>query len=446
MHILIVDDERNILRTTSLALNGMGHKTEVAENGRQAMRAVRGHKLDAVFLDLRLGHENGLDVLDQIVAEDEGLPVIVFTAYSTIESAVDAMRRGAYDYISKPFIPEQIRQMLQKLENNRRLQNKVTALESQLAEDNPAIDLTSNEESMRKAYDISFRAASSEASILLLGPSGTGKSVLARNIHSRSQRKEQPFVTINCPSLSKELLESELFGHVKGAFTGATGETWGKVTAADGGTLFLDEIGEMPLEIQPKLLRLLQDREYERVGETKTRTADIRLIAATNRDLAQCVREGTFREDLYYRLNVISIDLPALNHRPGDILPLAEKYLDFFRQRMGKPDTRFAEETRKAFIDYEWPGNLRELRNVIERSVILAAGEEITLADLPEDFHEREESAIRPGYEVTLDELEQEHIRRILAKADSLEEAARILGIDTATLYRKRKRMGLLSK
>jgi two-component system, NtrC family, response regulator AlgB len=444
MNILIVDDERNILRTTSLALQSMGHKTEVAQSGSQALSRLREHRIEGAFLDLLLGDENGIDVLQQMLSEQADLPVIVFTAHGTVESAVRAMRLGAYDYIPKPFVPEQVRQILKKLERDRKVRNRVNLLETELARIHPAIQLESNEPCMQAAFDVAFRAAGSEAGILLLGASGTGKTVLARAIHERSRRSEQPFVTVNCPSLSKELLESELFGHVKGAFTGAVQETWGKVSVADGGTLFLDEIGEMPVELQPKLLRLLQDREYERVGETRLRKADIRVIAATNRDVREAVEQGVLREDLLYRLNVITVEMPALADRPDDILPLAENYLSFFGERMGKPEMTFSEEVKRAFLKYGWPGNLREMRNVIERATILCREHEITLKDLPSSLEDRQESAIRPGSSVTLAELEEEHIRRVLRRDLKLEEAAELLGIDTATLYRKRRRLGLL--
>jgi NtrC-family two-component system response regulator AlgB len=244
--------------------------------------------------------------------------------------------------------------------------------------------------------------------------------------------------------LSRELLESDLFGHVKGSFTGAVADTMGKVAAADGGTLFLDEIGEMPLEIQPKLLRLLQEREYERVGEAKIRRANVRVIAATNRNLADDVRSGKFREDLFYRLNVISVALPGLKDRPADLVRFAENYRKFFSARLGKRITDFSPDVSAAFAGYKWPGNLRELRNVIERAVILASKETIELCDLPEEFGAKPEPGITVGSRVTIDALEAEHIRRILAISRNLEEAARTLGIDPATLYRKRQKLGLL--
>jgi two-component system, NtrC family, response regulator AlgB len=249
---------------------------------------------------------------------------------------------------------------------------------------------------------------------------------------------------VSCPSLSRELLESELFGHVKGSFTGAVADTMGKVAAADGGTLFLDEIGEMPLEIQPKLLRLLQEREYERIGEAKVRRANVRVIAATNRNLAEDVKVGKFREDLFYRLNVISVALPGLKDRPADIPRFAESYRKFFAGRLGKRVSGFAPEVMAAFAGYRWPGNLRELRNVIERAVILAGGETIELNDLPDEFRSQPETGVAVGVRVTIDALEAEHIRRVLAISRNLEEAARTLGIDPATLYRKRQKLGLL--
>jgi two-component system, NtrC family, response regulator AlgB len=300
------------------------------------------------------------------------------------------------------------------------------------------------EPAVQRVMDIAFKAADTSATILVLGPSGTGKNVLAREIHRRSAQRDKPFVTVNCPSLSKELLESELFGHVKGAFTGAVQDTFGKVAAAEGGTLFLDEIGEMPLEIQPKLLRLLQDREYERVGEAKPRRAVVRVIAASNRNLVEEMKIGRFREDLFYRLNVITLALPGLHDRPADLIRLAQNYLEFFARRMGKKLRGLAPEVAAAFRVYPWPGNLRELRNVIERAVILATGDALTLPDLPEEFSRRPDSSIQVGARVTLDELEAEHLRRILKVTATLEEAARTLGIDPATLYRKRQRLGLL--
>jgi NtrC-family two-component system response regulator AlgB len=267
---------------------------------------------------------------------------------------------------------------------------------------------------------------------------------VARAIHARSHRSSAPFITVNCPSLSAELLESELFGHVRGAFTGAVRDTVGKVAAAEGGTLFLDEIGDLPLALQPKLLRLLQEKRYERVGETRTRASDVRILAATNRNLQEAVAAGTFREDLLYRLNVIEVELPSLRTRRKDIQPMAEHLLRFFAKQTGKPVSTFTAEARDALLRYPWPGNVRELRNAIERGVILSSGPAVGLAELPAQIGATlPPTTLEIGSAVTLDELEAEHIRRVLASAATLEHAATILGVDPSTLYRKRKKYGL---
>ena len=440
MRILVIDDEAHIRKTTTMTLDALGHECEQANTSAEALRLLQKESFDAAFLDLRLGNEDGLELLPKMLALEPKLSVVVFTAYSSMETAIDAMRRGAVDYIAKPFTPEQIRQSLSRIENARRLENRVVELESRLSNTESLADFTTEEPMVQKTFETANKAAASSATLLLLGESGTGKSVLARALHMNSPRRDNAFVTVACPSLSKELLESELFGHVRGAFTGAVGETWGKVKAAEGGTLFLDEIGELPIEIQPKLLRLLQEREYERVGDAKPRKANVRVIAATNRRLEDLVKEGKFREDLYYRLNVITIEMPPLRSRPLDLPSLAQQHLKMFAKQSARPIKDFTPAGMAALQRYPWPGNLRELRNVIERAVILAPGDKIDVNDFPDSLRGSQPSGAIIGNRVSLEELEREHILRVIEIASSMDEAAQILGIDPATLYRKRKR------
>jgi NtrC-family two-component system response regulator AlgB len=439
MRVLVVDDEQNIRRILSVALESMGYEVASAANGAVALSELKARRFDVMLLDLKLSQESGLDVLEEAIRISPALAVVMMTAFASIETAVEAMRRGALDYLSKPCTPEQLRQVLSRIQKTRKLERRVAELESRLGADTPEIDLTTRSPAMGKALDIAFKAAGTDATVLLLGESGTGKSVLARAIHQRSSRNNGALVTVSCPSLTRELLQSELFGHVKGAFTGALAETWGKVTAAEGGTLFLDEIGDLPPEIQAKLLRLLQEREYERVGETKPRYADVRVIAASNRDLAKDVKAGTFREDLYYRLNVITITLPPLRDRLDDVGKLAMAHLRSVANQCDKQVESISPEALDVMRRYNWPGNIRELRNVIERAVILSSGDKIEASDLSEMIEPNSE--IRVGANVSVEELETAHIKKVIANSKTLEEAATVLGIDAATLYRKRKKL-----
>ena len=443
MNILIIDDEASLRRTLRITLETMQHQITEASNGAHALELVGHRQFDVAFLDLRLGREQGMDLLPQLLRLSPGLDVVVITAYATIATAVEAMRAGACDYLPKPYTPEQLRFVLERISKMRRLQSHVEELERQVRSFVPEADLQTSDPVMKQALDLAIKAADSEASILLRGESGTGKGVLARVIHARSRRAEGPFVTIHCPSLSGELLESELFGHAAGAFTGAVRDTIGKVTVAEGGTLFLDEVGDLPAALQAKLLRLLQEKRYERVGETQTRVSDARILAATNRNLEADTATGKFREDLLYRLNVIEVTLPPLRERRADILPLVEHLVRFFSQQTGKAISGLSDEAQKAILRYPWPGNVRELRNAIERGVILASGSVLGLADLPTQIGSPPAPGVEVGSRVTLEQLEAEHVRRVLAASATIEEAAEILGIDPSTLYRKRKRFGL---
>ncbi|MEO6246804.1 MAG: sigma-54 dependent transcriptional regulator [Opitutaceae bacterium] len=441
MRILIVDDQRTIRLTTAQAIKAEGHEAQTADSGRVALLKLQEDRFDLVVLDLHIeGEADGLDYIAKLLKSAPGIAVVICTAHASIDTAVEAMRRGAIDYLEKPFTPEQLRTVLARVERTQRLKQRAEGLADQVARTAPAADFSTEDPGMKIVVEVVERAAGTRATVLILGENGTGKTQLARHIHALSAVADGPFVTVSCPSLSRELLESELFGHVAGAFTGAVKDRWGKVEAARGGTLFLDEIGELPAELQPKLLRLLQERAYERVGDTKTRLADVRVIAATNRDLGAAVKAGAFREDLFYRLNVIAVTVPPLRERPADLARLAKSFLRFFAADAGRAVQAFSAPAWTAVRAHPWPGNLRELRNAIERAVILARGEQIELGDLPAELAAARTTAVELGALVSLDRLEQEHARRVIARSVKLEEAAGVLGIDLATLYRKRKR------
>lgn len=440
--VLIVDDEQSIRKTLAMCLEADGHRTAAAANGPDALAALDGQAFDIVFLDLRLGAANGIDLIVPMREAAPWLKIIVITAHASIESAVEAMRRGAADYVPKPFTPAQIELAVRKAAELRALEQRIDALEAQAQRDLPEGLDDSASPAMQALYAQAAQVAGSEAAVLLRGENGTGKTHLARMIHDASPRAAKPFGVVACPSLSANLLESELFGHVKGAFTGAMKDHIGRVARCEGGTLFLDEIGDMPPELQAKMLRFLQDKTYERVGDTVTRTADVRILAATNIDLEQAVAEGRFREDLFYRLNVVQLRLPPLRDRREDILPMANALLAVFARREGKNIGGFSEDAQRAIQTHRWPGNVRELRNAVERAAIFCAGATVNLQDLPESLAAPVQR-IAVGDPISLDQLEEQHIRRIVALAPSLQEAADILGIDQATLWRRRKKYGI---
>jgi NtrC-family two-component system response regulator AlgB len=453
MDFLVIDDDKTFRDATCFLIEDEGHYAEGVDSGQIGMAWLKDEKYDAVLLDMNLGSESGLDILAQIQKQNPQIPVVIITAQGSIQTAVEAMRRGASDFLEKPFQREQFLTVLARIQRLGKMGQQIKRLEQEVTETRaqslePIFDFSNP--AIRNAMDILMRAAATPASILILGESGTGKTVAARVVHQNSHLTDKPFVTVSCPSLSKELLESELFGHVKGSFTGAIRDHWGKVRAADGGTLFLDEIGDLPMEIQPKLLRLLQEREYERLGENVTRQANVRIIAATNRDLKKRVAEGAFREDLYFRLNVIAVEMPPLRLLDSDIIRFAEHYAKFFAAQCGRKIDGLSPEAVSSIRAHSWPGNLRELRNSIERAVIMARQEKIVPNDFPAEISGGKtgvsgdnNNAPQIGAMISLEKLEEIHLRKILERTPSLTEAAQILGIDQATLYRKRKKIGL---
>jgi len=449
MNILVVDDEINIRKTLTICLESEGQAATAVSNYEDALAEASRRVYDMAFVDLRLGTANGLDLISDLLARTPWIKIVVITAYASIDTAVEAIKRGAFAYIPKPFTPAQIHIATSKIAEVRTLEQRLESLTEDLGRLNPELVLATTSPAMEHALMLARQVAPADATILLRGENGTGKSMLARAIHGWSRRADKPFVVISCPTLPAELLESELFGHAKGAFTGAVRESLGRIAACEGGTLFLDEVGDLQVSLQSKLLRFIQDREYERVGEHSTRRADVRIIAASNIDLEAAVREGRFREDLLYRLNVIEIEIPPLRERPEDIPVLADKMLCFFARASHKVLCGFTDEALAALRSYDWPGNIRELRNAVERASLLARTEWIGKELLPE--YNAEKSGRRPdgrnpvqvGDPVSLAHIEEQHIRRVLAATKSLQEAADILGIDQATLWRRRKTYGI---
>ncbi|ABK18300.1 sigma-54-dependent transcriptional regulator [Syntrophobacter fumaroxidans] len=440
--ILVVDDEPNIRKTLTISLEAEGHRVAAVSNSRDALMEARRRHFDLALIDLRLGAESGMELITALHASCPWMKSAVITAYASIDSAVEAMRRGAFDYLPKPFTHDQVALLVRKVVEVRTLEQKIEALQEVLRQAAPEADFTSGSPSMQHTLAMARQVAASEATILLRGESGTGKTILARAIHTWSPRASKPFGTVSCPSLSAELLESELFGHVKGAFTGAVRDTPGRIAACEGGTLLLDEIGDLPLSVQAKLLRVLQEKTYERVGGLETRKADLRIIAATNMDLESAMKAGRFREDLFYRLDVVEINIPPLRERREDILPLAERLLAFFAGQNHRRVLGFTEEAGEVLLRYRWPGNVRELRNAVERAVLLCNGERVGVECLQLRLGPGEPS-LSLGDLVSLERIEEAHIRRVLAVTKSIEEACRVLDMDSVTLWRRRKKYGI---
>ncbi|MEJ2205276.1 MAG: sigma-54 dependent transcriptional regulator [Gemmatimonadota bacterium] len=441
LSVLILDDEPLAREALIQCLAGEPHDVRAVGTVREATGLLNREVFDVAFVDMRLEEGSGIDHIPEFLETAPWLRIVLMTAHRSIESAVQAVRAGAVDYLSKPFDAAEVRALTAKLVAARRRERRLEARRSRDSDHLPPV-LESGNPAMRRTLELARQVAESDATLLLTGESGTGKGVLARAIHRWSARSEEPFATINCPALSKDLLMSELFGHVKGAFTGAVKTQPGRIETTEGGTLFLDEVAELPPEIQPRLLRFLQDREYERVGDPRTRQADVRLMAATNQDLRQAVREGSFREDLYYRLNVIEIHVPPLREHPEDILPLAREFLYGFAREYNRGVRGFSTDAERRLRSYVWPGNIRELENAVQRAVILCQGSEVGAELLPGPMGEMEAELLHgEGADLaSLDEMEANYIRHVLEVTDTVEEAADVLGISATTLWRRRKK------
>jgi NtrC-family two-component system response regulator AlgB len=457
---LIIDDDPGVRQSVRLCLEADGVRVLGVGAVAGALEALDRQRFDVVFLDLWLKDESGLAALPEILRRQPGVGVVVVTAYASYESAVEAMKKGAVDYLPKPFTPEQVRAAARRVAAENVLRRQISELRERIGEAEGEIVYETNDPAYHAFLQTAARVAASDTVVLLRGESGTGKTVFARWLRSHGPRADRPFVTVHCPMLSSDLMSSTLFGHRKGAFTGAVADATGKVEEAQGGTLFLDEVGDLSADAQARLLRFLHDRTYERLGEAKDRRADVRIIAATNRPLEEAVKAGRFREDLFFRLNVITLTVPPLRERRQDLLPLARHYLRFFERRQGRRPLSFSARCEQAVAAYPWPGNLRELRNAVERAAILAPSAVVEPEDLglPDDVlapastpaadggPSAGRARVAPpvlGGDFSLAELEREHLARVVARAPSFEAAARVLGIDVTTLQRKRKRYGL---
>ncbi|KFE62365.1 sigma-54-dependent transcriptional regulator [Hyalangium minutum] len=441
--ILIVEDEREMRVMLEKGLTRRGFEPRACETADDALAALSAEDFDTVLTDLRMPGMSGLALCERIVLNRPDIPVVVVTAFGSMETAVAAIRAGAYDFITKPVDLDALVLLLERAVRHRALREEVRRLRQALGREGEADGLVGQSPALRQAYALIERVADVDTTVLITGESGTGKEVAARALHTRGRRRGGPFVALNCAAMPEPLLESELFGHMKGAFTDARTTRTGLFVQAHGGTLFLDEVGELPLSLQPKLLRALQERRVRPVGGSEEVEFDARIVAATNRDLELAVEEGRFREDLYYRLNVINLELPPLRARGNDVLLLSQHFVEHFATRTGKRVLGLSPAAAQKLLGYSWPGNVRELQNCIERAVALTSFEQLTVDDLPERV--RSYSTPQVMHEVpdmselvTLEEVERRYIHRVLeAVGGSRTLAARILGVDRKTLYRK---------
>ena len=442
--ILIVDDEKDILRALEFILSREGHSVSTATSGEEAIELLKKDEYDLVLTDLRMEGMDGLEVLQRTLQMRPSTLVIIMTAYATVESAVTAMKMGASDYIVKPFINEDVKMRIKRLLDHKRLLQENIALKQQLSQRIPGRVFLGNSNQIQELLTLLEQVIPTKTNVLILGESGTGKGLIAELIHYNSPRKDKPFISINCSAIPDTLLESELFGYKKGAFTGAVSDKKGLITMADGGTLFLDEIGDMPMSLQAKLLKVIETGEIMPLGDTVKRLVDVRIIAATNADLEKKVKEGSFREDLYYRLSVIEVRIPPLRERREDIPVLVDYFIKSISEENKKDIKGIDDDAMTMLIGYDWPGNVRELKNVIERAVVLAKGEYITVAELPEKIKGAKVKGITGNLKDALSEYERSLIINAYEQHKRDKEAtAKALGIDLVTLYRKLKKYGI---
>jgi len=445
MKLLLIGDERKTRRMLAWGFATAPYRVKCANSWTEVEARLGAEAFHCACVDLRMQEDDAESLVERLHGRVPALPVIALLGERDRERVARLEAHGVRAHLVSPYPIASLHAALRQhalAEAVGTVRNKEPAAVLAPSPPPPApARVLTNDESAQRTLQLAVRAANSQAAILILGETGTGKTLLAQTIHQHSPIRQQPFVTVNCPCLNHELLESDLFGHVRGAFTGAVQDTWGKVAAADGGTLFLDEIGDLPMSLQPKLLRLLQEKQYERVGEVAPRSANVRIVAATNRDLKREVAAGRFREDLYYRLNVIAIDVPPLRSRPLQIMGAAAAFLETICRQIGKTVPEFTGEVLRMLETHPWPGNLRELRNVVERAAILSTGTVLEEADFPALLTLAPVSRCQIGGAISLQALENAHIQMVVARSASLEEAARILAIDKSTLYRKRKLM-----
>ncbi len=448
--VLIVDDEQSMCELIEADMRMRGFTVAWHTSGEDALETLASSDWDVVLTDLRMPGLDGIELCTRIVANRPDIPVVVMTAFGSMETAIAAIRAGAYDFVTKPIEMDRLALTFERAVQHRALQEKVKVLSEAVEKHSRFDELLGTSPVMQKLYDQLARVADSETSVLVIGESGTGKELAARAIHRRSRRKDNPFVAVNCAALPEPLLESELFGHAKGAFTDARSQRKGLFQQAEGGTLLLDEIGEMPLAIQPRLLRALEENRVRPVGSDTEVAFDVRLVSATNRDLESAVDEGRFREDLFFRINVIQMELPPLRARGTDTLLLAQHFLKKFAARSGHPIVGISEAVAEKMLAYSWPGNVRELRNVIERAVALGRHDRLVVEDLPEKVRDYRSSQVviagsDPTELVPMEEVERRYILHVLESVDGNKTlAARTLGLDRKTLYRKLRSFGTL--